>query len=649
MLGRGIMRFLTLRCLVRAVLFYFASLVFSLILVFGLSAAHKDRIVFYAETNTPEFMQIYFPVFTESLIYPTYDAQKSERVAYSGKADLAIGLTLPDGAMKMIRVDPSDHLVNMSIKSVQLEYLFSTVVLAPEELLKRITPLQGINKIEVVGERLLVNTSDEDPQFELVLFKPDRSINDKRLMLIGAACSFVFFMLFLVLARGDVKRLFIIFPGFLLPTIASLSVIWVFYPGFMTFDTFHALDGARNGVVDSTWPPVVSYIWRVIDIFSSSPVAMFFSQLLLLLGSVYYVMYHFLKRHSLTTLFLLLYLIIPVVIGTVAAIWKDVLMAAFFVAAFAVMLAMKEPRGRSSFCALFALSVFLVFLGICSRHNGITAAVPLLFYAAWLMSKRFPSRMPTLAFVTLSGVVLIGAVYAVKLQLDRYTLPEFREIKGATALIRVTRAMDIAGASICTGENLFERIAPDLTLSGIQASYDPRHSNLSLGFFSKIPFNKSLDELWLTVIKEHPICFGYNKLMLSKFLVGANVGEQFLAVTPQVDANKYGYTLPTSSVRDQVVEYVFDASKLVLFKPWVLYLLSIVLFWWLVALKKVSVEIVVVYLSAGFYFAGLALFGNAADARLLFYTNTMSVLGIVMLLCQLLVRPNRTNAVVAED
>lgn len=630
------MRFLTLKCLARALLFYCAALIFSLMLVFGLGAVHKDTIVFFAETNKPEFMQLYFPIFKDDSIYPSYSAENSERVAYEGTAGLGIGLTLPEGAVKSLRVDPSDHLINMSIKSVQLNYLFSTVTLTPEELLGRIIPLQGINKLEVVEGRLVISTSDEDPQFELTLFKPDTSINERRLMLVGVACSILFVLLFAFLAKGGVKSLCRIFPGFAIPTLASLLVVWIFYPGFMTFDTLHALDGARHGVVDSTWPPVVSYIWRVIDVFSQSPVAMFFSQLLLLLGAVYYVMYYYLRRNSTALVFMLLYMVVPVVIGTVAAIWKDVLMASFFVAAFAVMLAMKAPRGRLSLYALFGLSVFLVFLGVCSRHNAITAAVPLIFYSVWILSKHTSSRLPALAFVVVSGVLITGVVYTAKLQLDRYSIPEFREIKGASALIRVTRVMDIAGASICTGENLFENIAPTLTLSDIQANYDPRHSNLSLGFFSKVPFNKSLDDLWFAVLKEHPVCFGYNKLMLSKFLIGANEGGQFLVVTPQVDANKYGYTLPGSSVRDEVVQYILDRSQLVIFKPWVLYLVSILLFLWLAIIKKLNVEIVVVYLSAGFYFAGLALFGNAADARLLFYTNTMSLLGVIMLLSKLI-------------
>ncbi|MBA5979751.1 hypothetical protein HT737_06705 [Pseudomonas sp. MD195_PC81_125] len=629
------MRFLTLKCLARASLFYCAALIFSLMLVFGLGAVHKDTIVFFAETNKPEFMQLYFPVFKDDSIYPSYSAENSERVAYEGKPGLGIGLALPDGAIKSLRVDPADSLVNMTIKSVQLNYLFSTVTLTPTELLARIIPLQGVDKIEVVGDVLVISATAPDPQFELSIFKPGRDVNYKRLLLLSFASSLVFAVLFFALAKGVVQGLLKIAPGFFVPVSVTLLISWMFYPGFMTFDTFHALEGARSGVVDSTWPPVVSYVWRVVDIVSRGPVAMLFSQLLLLLGAVYYVMYYFLRRHTLSTAFFLLYLIVPVVIGTIAAIWKDVLMASFFVAAFAVMLAMKEPRSRPSLLFLFGVSIFLVFLAVCTRHNAITAAVPLLFYSVWIFSKRSPSGPSSLAFVIVSGLILSGAVYTVKIQFDRYSVPEFREIKGATKLIRITRVMDIAGASICAEKNLFESIAPALALSEIKAGYDPRHSNLSSGLFSKLPFDESVDTLWFSVVKEYPVCIGYNKLMLAKFLVGGNSGEPFLVVTPQVDSNKYGYSLPSSNVRDEVVQYVLTASKLVIFKPWCLYLISILLFMLLVALKKVSVEIVVVYLSAGFYFAGLALFGNAADARLLFYTNTMSLLGIVLITAQL--------------
>ncbi len=117
---------------------------------------------------------------------------------------------------------------------------------------------------------------------------------------------------------------------FIIPIIVSLIIVATFYPGFMSYDTLHALRGARNGVTDSEWPPMVSYVWRVIDVFCKNPSAMHFSQISLLLISISYILYFFTKKISYCLFFLILYLSAPTILGTIAVIWKDVLMSAFF-------------------------------------------------------------------------------------------------------------------------------------------------------------------------------------------------------------------------------------------------------------------------------------------------------------------------------
>jgi hypothetical protein len=105
-------------------------------------------------------------------------------------------------------------------------------------------------------------------------------------------------------------------------------------------------------------------------------------------------------------------------------------------------------------------------------------------------------------------------------------------------------------------------------------------------------------------------------------MVGANEGDQFLITSPSVDSNEYGYSLAKSSLRDSAVAYIVHASKLPFFKPWFLYLISIASFVYLIRISRLTAGYLTIYLSAVFYFAGLVIFGNAADARLLFYTTT---------------------------
>jgi maltodextrin utilization protein YvdJ len=59
---------------------------------------------------------------------------------------------------------------------------------------------------------------------------------------------------------------------------------------------------------------------------------------------------------------------------------------------------------------------------------------------------------------------------------------------------------------------------------------------------------------------------------------------------------------------------------------WFIYLISVGSFVWLYRNKKLKPEYLALYISGLFYFGSFVLFGNAADARLLFYTTTTSSL-----------------------
>lgn len=415
---------------------------------------------------------------------------------------------------------------------------------------------------------------------------------------------------------------------FVIPLLFSFGVAALFYPGFMSYDTLHALRSARNGVIDSMWPPMVSYVWRAVDLVSVNPSAMHFTQVFLLLSSVFIIIYSFANKLIYTTGFLAVYLAIPSVLGTVAVIWKDVLMAAFFLAGFVVIGLMSRIKNGRNFIIAFIIATLLIFLAVCSRHNAITGAVPLLFYLALITCSRLlksSSRLWLAVFFL--GSMLTGAVFLAKTQIDNYSLPSFEKMNNSNEFfVRTVRVLDVAGASLCVGSNLFADIAPDLSIDEIKSGYDPRHINLSKNLLDKIVIDNRIDLIWRNVAVNHPVCFLSYKFDLTKYMIGANKGRQFLITAPSVDKNEYGYLLPASSIRDAIVTYIVNASALPFFKPWFFYLLSIGSMVYLILIKALTAGHSTLFLSAIFYLGGLVLFGNAADARLLFYTTTALVM-----------------------
>ncbi len=403
----------------------------------------------------------------------------------------------------------------------------------------------------------------------------------------------------------------------------------IFYPGFMTYDTLHALRSARNGVTDSEWPPMVSYIWSFVEIFSSDPSSMHFVQISVLLFAFALICYKKTKGLLIPLVGVLYYLAIPTILGSISVIWKDILVATLFLASIVGIIQISAASTTPKTLAWTLYSLCFIFLATCTRHNAITGAAPLLLYlslALFLKNRKATSR--SIMFIILISLVATLTLYKGKRFLDHYSLPSFSKIGGSTNLLHVVRMLDVVGASICLNKSQLNAIAPGLTLDEIKAGYDPRHSNNSLELLKKIPY-EGVWEKWIELAKTEPLCFAYNKYQLTKFLVGANSGEQFLITAPSVDANEFGYQLQPSPMRDSLINYVHSSSSYFFMRPWFIYLLSTLVCLICVLRKRSPMFYMATYSSGLFYGLGISAFGNAADARLFFYPTTIAMLIIV--------------------
>lgn len=597
---------------------YLMILVIMSLLLIGFRLILPDSMVIYAQKDGADFIQVFFP------IGGAYSEENSVRSALLDNTKKGVEISLPLTSINHVRIDPANEAAEVVIIKIELRHLFDTETLMPSDLLAHAKPIQMIDRLEVTRAGLLIRSTGNDPAFELQL---NKASGFTQFIILGIVSVLLSLMVFLGVKKfAHLKMPTVSSKVYLIttPLLISLGVAALFYPGFMSYDTLHALRSARNGVIDSMWPPMVSYVWRVVNLVSSNPSAMHFSQVFLLLFSIFFIVFSFTKKISYATVFLLIYLSIPVVLGTVAVIWKDVLMAAFFMAGFAVIVFMRQVINKWGVIFLSLLAAFLIFLGVCSRHNAITAAVPLIFYLAWVLSSRI-LKSPTKLWlgVILLGSALTGAAFSTKSQLDNYSLPGFVKMNNSNdVFIQAVRVLDVAGASLCLGSNLFADIVPNISLAEIKSGYDPRHANLSKGLLDKVPLDNRINKVWTKVAVDHPICFFYNKFQLTKYMIGADSGVQFLITAPSIDKNEYGYKLPESSLRDSAVSYIVQASQLTLFKPCFLYLISIAAFIYMLLARVLSTEYLVIFLSAVFYFASLVAFGNSADARLPFYTTT---------------------------
>lgn len=406
--------------------------------------------------------------------------------------------------------------------------------------------------------------------------------------------------------------------------LVTAAVAWLFYPGFMSYDTLHALRSARSGVTDSMWPPMVSYIWRAVDEVSTNPSAMHVAQLFLLFGSLFSVVAVLSGRLVQAGLFLLVYLVIPVILGTVAVIWKDVLMAAFFFAGFAATLLMRRSTSAVAAGLLGVLALLLIAIGVATRHNAIAGAVPLFALLGFAMAERITGagRWRRIA-AALAAVVMIAASFGAKSALDRYSLPGLTPLPDSTAFfIRSVRVLDLAGASLCLKRNLLKPLDASLSINDVAKLYDGRHINLSLELLKRTGSDERVDAPWRDMLLHHPVCALANKLQLAAHLTGVGSGQQFLITAPSIDKNEYGYQLAASPLRDAVVAYIFNASRWLVYRPWFIYAVATAALALAMWRRRSSGEVVVLYAAGACYLASLVAMGNAADARLPFFTTS---------------------------
>ena len=604
----------------RELAIYISIFIFTSLCLIGATLTLTNNVVVYAKIANSDFIQVFFP--TDA----GYIEENSVRSNIFGNSITPIKIPFGFKAFDHLRIDPANGSGLVLIEKIELRHLFGIETYQPNDLLKHSKAIQMIDKLEVTSSGFLIHSTGNDPALELQIQSPSHSNKIVEILIINIVISFALFISIRKLSSikfGNFPKVTLIIA---VPLSVSIGIAILFYPGFMSYDSLHALRSARNGVTDSMWPPMVSYVWRAVDWVSINPSAMHFLQIFLLIFSVFFIVLTFTKKITYATVFLLLYLSVPAVLGTIAVIWKDVLMAAFFIGSFAIMVAIRKIKSNWYFNFLCFFAFFLIFLGTCSRHNAITGAVPLLFYLAFIICSRVTTTSLRLYFtIFLLGSILTTGIFISKNVLDNYSFPNFTKLtNSSSSFIQTVHAMDLAGASLCVGRNLFSDTAPNFSLAEISKLYDPRHINLSKGLLDKLNFDSGIgiDQIWLNVALHHPICFFSNKFQLTKYMVGADHAPQFLITSPSIDSNEYGYELVSSPIRDAVVTYIVDGSASVFFKPWFIYLISFGLLLYMLKIKAMTGAHLTLFLSAVFYFGGLIIFGNAADARLLFYTTT---------------------------
>jgi hypothetical protein len=226
-------------------------------------------------------------------------------------------------------------------------------------------------------------------------------------------------------------------------TLAGFALtLRIFYPGVMTYDAWYVHADVGKGEVGDWQSPVQVALWGLVEPILPGAAGMF-----LFIAALYWLAFATLglalARRSvwLGALAPVLALAPPAVVF-VGIIWRDIMLAASWLLAAALVFAVAERRDAWRLLAQ-ALALALLCFGLLLRPNGLFAAPVLAAYIVWPI--RFDLKRVALLYVP--AIV----AFALMVPLVYYGLLHARHQNVEHAIF----VFDLGGISHFTGENQF--------------------------------------------------------------------------------------------------------------------------------------------------------------------------------------------------
>lgn len=161
----------------------------------------------------------------------------------------------------------------------------------------------------------------------------------------------------------------------------AFVTVWLFYPGFVSFDTAHQWYQVRHGEYSDHHPPLMALLWSLTEPVLPGPGAPFLFQVLIWWGSLAVIAWRLFAGAAAQVGAVLLVGFAPPLFVLLTHVWKDVMLMAWLMAVAAILVVERDRPVLDR--RLLAVAVALL-IGIGAlRHNALPAVLPLSAYLAW--------------------------------------------------------------------------------------------------------------------------------------------------------------------------------------------------------------------------------------------------------------------------
>jgi hypothetical protein len=294
----------------------------------------------------------------------------------------------------------------------------------------------------------------------------------------------------------------------------------VFYPGVMTYDAWYVHADIAKGEFGDWQSPVQTALWALIERLVPGAAGMF-----LFIVTLYWLAFATLglalaRRSSWLGPVAVVLALAPPAFVFAGIIWRDIMLAASWLLAAALVFAVPESRGARRLVAQ-VMALALLCFGLLMRPNGLFAAPILAAYILW--PGRFDLKRVALLYIpaTAAFALLVPLVYYGALHAKRQNVEH------------AIFVFDLAGISHFTGQNQFPvtwsadenaMLVGPCYRAGDWDDYWTRQPCLFV--MKKLDGEKlfgspALRQAWLTAITAHPLAYLEHRAAVSgNFLFG---------------------------------------------------------------------------------------------------------------------------------
>jgi hypothetical protein len=417
-----------------------------------------------------------------------------------------------------------------------------------------------------------------------------------------------------------------------------LLIVTAFYPGFMSFDSINQYSQLQGIIPLNDWhPPVMALLWKLlIAITGLTASLLIFTVGVFVLSSLLLSLYFYkITANKFLGLIPMAFLLSPSMLTFLGVLWKDVLLAAFFMLGATLLLigsgTHKQWQMKRSYRnTLLTAGVFALLFGSTFRHGVWPAFIPMLVYAAWKLQLGTRTRLlVAISFIMMAAVIPVTVSRVFSVQDGK-----------ASIVIMVDDLISIASESNIKNSKLSEESKEYLinvknrcTANGVRAYAAFLCDDTHTGFSSTVQSEfENTQEFWIDSIKQEPLDYIIHRIKI--FIDFLNPSYIF-AWQERIDPNQFNIvaldTPATYIVEDYVKFFINDWPSF--FKPYFWLLVStVVAIATLRARKRMHyfANIITVYLTSILLLLSFIPAAIVSDYRMT-YTFTAASLYMLML------------------